>query len=180
MDHLYADREKELFKLNAKLNAKTKKAFGNKHQVPVKPIQIVTSNNNFNYYHNEYEEEDIMELKCKKINISNIPIKKSNEIPYPLLNRYNENHLKKNSLSIHIPRSSIKDVVKQDEEKEDKTFCFADAEVQTDKTDSCKSESLITRYSSEASIHIMHTNTKTDVVSRSIEKNNISTDGLLK
>lgn len=183
MEQHFLEREKELFKLNAKLNAKSKKNVNKINQtIKPPPIQIITSNQNFNYYNEEpvtvTEEPESLEVKCKKINISNQPSKKSSDVSYPLFNR---NRNKKQGLNIFIPDSSSKDFDKETVDNDDKSQ-FTDAEVQTEVTDSFKNDSsmVITRNSSESSINLLKNAQTADVIPKSLEKKHMTTDGLMK
>ena len=196
----YLEKEKELFKLNAKLNAKTKKmnVNVNKNVVPVK-TQIITSNNNFNYYEESLpgsshptvtSEENSLELMCRKINISNQPMKKPQEIVYPLFQRSTVNKSKRNNLDIIIPITTTADHTgaEQPEEmdvKSNKSNTNCNTEVESFKT-----ESLITRFSEDSlaltpvkpfpSLPMPPPPICNDIVPRCLDKSTVSSDGLLK
>lgn len=190
MDQQYLEREKELFKLNAKLNAKTKKFISNKC-VQVKTVQITTSNSNFNFYHHEEinppvthtEEHSSLEISCKKITIANPPLKKQNDISYPLYNRSSTafSKVKKPNIDIRIPDTHTKD---QDDIESLRLKSNASQDNLIDfKTDitenSFKSESMLVRYASESSIPV-NTINHTHVIPKVLDKPNVSSEGLIK
>lgn len=189
----YLEKEKELFKLNAKLNAKTKKmnVNVNKNVVPVK-TQIITSNNHFNYYEESLpgsshptvtSEENSLELMCRKINISNQPMKKPQEIVYPLFQRSTASKSRRNNLDITIPITTTADHTgaEQPEEIDDKSITNCNTEVESFKT-----ESLITRFSDDSlaltpvKLPLPPPPICNDIVPRCLDKTSVSSDGLLK
>jgi hypothetical protein len=177
MEQHFLDREKELFKLNAKLNAKSKKNVNKVNQaIKPPPIQIITSNQNLNYYHEEPEPESL-EIKCKKINISSQPSKKSSDIAY----LYNRNRNKKQGLNIFLPDSTSKDSEKETFENNEDGSQFTDTAAQTEETGNYKKDSsmVITRTTSESSLHLKH-GANVDVIPKSLDKKHMTTDGLLK
>lgn len=196
MDQQFLEREKELFKLNAKLNARTKKiqviASTKAHS---KPVQIHTANNYFNYYEEqsaisqkEVVQEDGLELLCKKINISNQPVKKPHEIVYPLFNRQTAKMTRETSLDIHIHLPADSTISDGKSDSKETEFESVGIKTETIESISFKNESLVTRYSDDSSaIPPAHSIPNlpmpfdiNDVIPRSMEKKNISNDGLLK
>lgn len=198
MDPQFLDREKELFKLNAKLNAKAKKIqviASTKAAIP-KPVQIHTANNNFNYYEEtscpsqqKESQDDGMELMCKKINISNQPVKKPHEIVYPLFHRQTAvKPLRRTNLDIHLPNGSM--ISDGNADQEDVDVKSIDVKTETVESMSFKNESLLTRYSDDSSaippadpianLPLPLPPNLMDVIPKSFEKKNISNDGLLK
>jgi len=211
MDQQFIEREKELFKLNAKLNAKSKKIAPSTTNVlpsvltirPQKSVQIHTANNNFNYYDEallkdglasaeEQQQQQQFELLCKKINITNLPSKKPQEIVYPFFHRQMTKQQCRR-VDIHMPTGSLMSDGKADEYSDIKlikTETAADVE-----TSSLKNESLITRHSDDTSAvppctqptvvetllnkQLPPAPIATDIVPKYIEKK-ISNDGLLK
>ncbi|CRL03066.1 CLUMA_CG016634, isoform A [Clunio marinus] len=192
MDQQFIEREKELFKLNAKLNAKSKKiqATAASNKLQGKPVQIHTSNNYFNYYdeqsctssslHKE-AQDDGLELMCKKISMSPQPIKKPQEIVYPFFNRQTPKPPIRTNLDIHMPTGSMISDGNAEQTQEVKSESM-----------SFKNESMITRYSDDSSA-IPSANLQsisptqpppllelTEIIPKSMEKKNISNDGLLK
>ena len=190
MDQQFLEREKELFKLNAKLNARTKKIqviLPTKAQP--KSVQIHTANNYFNYYEEQpistqkETQDDGLELLCKKINISNQPVKKPQEIVYPLFNRQTVKIYKEATLDLHIhlPTGSlVSDGKSEQGETEAKSVDVQSMSV--------KNESMITRYSDDSSAippadvlpSLPMPPNLIEVIPKSMEKKNISNDGLLK
>lgn len=189
MDQAFLDREKELYKLNAKL---MKKKFFDAPKV-IKPVHIVTSNNNFNYYDSMSQDEgrdknrpkkesqdEGLELSCKKINMCHTKPKKTHEIIYPLFSRHPVKGTREpniNDIHIHMPEG----LTVADSE------IFESAAPDNSSVD-FKNESLVTRCSDDSSAvallekdadHLKPSITN-NVVPRSIEKKNISNDGLLK
>ncbi|KAL7048264.1 hypothetical protein ACKWTF_003292 [Chironomus riparius] len=211
MDQQFIDREKELFKLNAKLNAKSKKIAPSTTNVlpsvvtirPQKSVQIHTANNNFNYYDealmlkdgqaNAEEQQQQFELMCKKINITNLPSKKPQEIVYPFFHRQTTKQQCRR-VDIHMPTGSLMSDGKADEFNDIKSIKTETAAI--DETSTIKNESLITRHSDETSAvppciqpptvvetllnkQLPPAPIATDIVPKYIEKK-ISNDGLLK
>lgn len=196
MDEQFLEREKELFKLNAKLNAKTKKI-----QVialtkaPAKPVQIHTANNNFNYYEEplcplqKESKDDGLELLCKKISISNQPVKKPHEIVYPLFNRQTAKQMRKtNRLDVNMP-AMILDGSADVQNDEDDVKSSINFKTETYESLSFKNESMVTRYSDDSSVvpscdpvskAFRSPPNLVEVIPKSNEKKNISNDGLLK
>lgn len=185
MDQQFLEREKELFVLNAKLNAKTKKFQVNaSNKVQTKPIQIHTANNNFNFYEESRSttQDDGLELMCKKINIADHPTKRPHEIVYPLFNRQTKAPRERNlDLHIHLPTGSmISDGKCELQEVEIKS--------ETIESISFKNESMLTRFSEESSAippadpipNLPMPINVTDVIPKSLDKKNVSNDGLLK
>lgn len=188
MDQQFLEREKELFKLNAKLNAKTKKIqviASTKSQAKI--VQIHTANNNFNYYEDgspacpsqKESHDDGLELLCKRINISNQPVKKPQEIVYPLFNRQTVKAFRRANLDIHIhmpPDAKI--------DQEDST------DIKSETIESFKNESMLTRFSDDSSaippadpvpnMPLPPPPNLCDIIPRSMDKKNISNDGLMK
>jgi hypothetical protein len=196
MDPQFLDREKELMKLNAKLNAKSKKIASTKTQIKTS-IQIFTANNNFNYYDEQKEpkdgqggnaaDEQHFELMCKKITITNQPAKKAQEIVYPLFNRQMSKQQNRR-VDIHMPNDSfVSDGKAEKPEESDEKMSL-----KTDNVDgmSFQNESLVTRYSDDSSAvppadPIANLPlppppiNATDIIPKCIERK-ISNDGLLK
>lgn len=195
MDQQFLERERELFRLNAKLNAKTKKI---KAQIKV---QIHTANNNLNHYPEEMQTkgESMMmgggdeqqqqqklnsELMCKKIHIANQPAKKPQEIVYPLFNRQptitkQQMHRR---VDIHMPSGSL---ISDGNADDGETFAG-----ETLESASFKNESMITKHSYDTPnsavppaepIPNMPTlpPPPTDIIPKCIEKK-ISNDGLMR
>lgn len=193
MDLHFLEREKELFKINAKLNAKTKKVqvVVSTKAMQAKPVQIHTANNNFNYYeeslcHPQKElQEDGIELLCKKINISNQPVKKPHEIVYPLFSR--QNKFRRTNLDIHMPGNSMVSDGKADQGDIDG---ITDFKLETAENKSFKSESMLTRCSEDSSavppaikssnFALSTPSPSVESIPKSMEKKNISNDGILK
>lgn len=191
MDQQYLEKEKELFKLNAKLNAKTKKFIGNKC-VQLKTVQITTSNSNFNFYHHEEitgplscttaEELNNLEISCKKITIANLPVKKQNDISYPLYNRNSiaSSKPKKSNIEIRIPDSHVKGQNGKDSRLQSTGSQDNLSDIRTDLTESSfKDESMLVRYVSESSIP-QQTINHTQVIPKVLDKPNVSSEGLIK
>lgn len=198
MDQAFLEREKELVKLNAKLNSKAKKITSTNRPILVKPVQIHTANNYFNYYDESLalsqkeSQDDGLELLCKKINISNQPVKRNHEIIYPLFNRQTSRGTKDQNISdihIHLPGGLMV--------ADGKAESIDTAALDTTSVDfksevldglSFKNESLLTRCSDDSSAfppaakiaELPMASITNNVVPRSIEKKNISNDGLLK
>lgn len=185
MDQQFLEREKELFKLNAKLNAKTKKIQTNT-TLKVKQVQIHTANNYFNFYEepapkNEPSQESL-ELRCKKITISNQPLKKTQEIVYPLFNRQTAKAAR-DDIHIHIPTGPLVSDGKEEIDHEEKTI-----DAKSEATLSLQNESLLTRYSNDSSaippanpipnLAMPLPPPLNDIVPKSLEKK--SNEGLLK
>jgi hypothetical protein len=188
MDQQFLEREKELFRLNAKLNAKTKKI----QVAATKPVQIHTANNYFNYYEEpscpaqKESHDDGLELLCRKINISNQPARKPHEIVYPLFNRQTAKTNRAaniDSIHIHVPGGSMISDGKADAaENEEQSV-----DMKSEPVESFKNESMVTRYSDDSSavppanpVPNLPMPPMTDVIPKSLEKRNISNDGLLK
>jgi hypothetical protein len=198
MDQQFLEREKELFKLNAKLNAKSKKiapaiaalVAGTSttltvSKTQIKTVQIHTANNNFNYYDETQkdvdEEQKNLELMCKKINITNQPAKKSQEIAYPFFNRQTSKNNRR--VDIHMPSGSL--VSDGNAEEIDMTTETA----KTESGSSIKNASMITKHSDDSSaippvdpipnLPLPAPPNCTDIIPKCIEKK-ISNDGLLK
>lgn len=195
MDPQFLDRERELFKLNAKLNAKSKRIAAATKQAQIR-VQIHTANNNLNYYAEDThtkgdmimmmggggdEQQENVELMCKKLHIKNQPVKKPQEIAYPLFNRQTTTVTGRHSqmvrrVDIHMPTSSL-----ISDGQADETFAL---ETITENT-SFQNESMITRHSDDTSPvePIAHMQPlpppPTDIIPKCIEKK-ISNDGLLK
>lgn len=190
MDQQFLEREKELFKLNAKLNAKTKKQASK--AASTKPVHIVTANNNFNYYEEspappaKESHDDGLELLCKKINITNQPTKKSHEIVYPWFNRQTASVARRRNLDIHMPGGSLISDGKTDFDENDATSIDINSE--TVESKSFRNESLMTRYSDDSSAvppadpipNLPMPPNLIDVIPKSMERKNICNDGLLK
>lgn len=195
MDLHYLEREKELFKINAKLNAKTKKiqVVVSTKAIQARPVQIHTANNNLNYYeeslcHSQKElQEDGIELLCKKINISNQPVKKPHEIVYPLFSRQTAKMLRRTNLNIHMPGNSMVSDGNADQGDVDEV---ADIKLETAENKSFKSESMLTRCSEDSSavppairnlnFPLSTPSISVESIPKSMEKKNISNDGILK
>lgn len=189
MDQQFLEREKELFKLNAKLNAKAKKIqIITASKSPTKPVQVHTANNNLNYYEeSSTSQDDGLELLCKRINISNVPVKKPQEIVYPLFNRQTAKPARRiTNIDIHMPTSSMVADGKADQEDAE-----GDVDTKSETVESSfKNESLVTRYSDDSSVippAIPIANLSlplppsiVDIIPKSMEKKSISNDGLLK
>ena len=194
MDQQFLEREKELFKLNAKLNAKTKKIqiIASSKSLVTKPVQVHTANNNLNYYEESSTclstqkelQDDGLELLCKRINISNVPVKKPQEIVYPLFNRQTAKPVRRTNIDIHMPTGSML-LADGKADQEDSIDTKSEA-VES----SFKNESLVTRYSDDSSaippaeptafMSMPLPPSLVDVIPKSLEKKNISNDGLLK
>lgn len=190
MDQAFLEREKELFKLNAKLNSKARKIATNSNKSFVKPVQIHTANNYFNYYDESMamsqkdSQGDGLQLMCKKINISNQPAKKNHEIVYPLLNRQAFRVTKDNNtndIHIHLPEGS-----KIIPDGQAHAVTTEDVKSETIDDLSFKNESVLKSCSGDLSAAAL---AKKDLgmpilptanSPTSIEKKNISNDGLLK
>lgn len=200
MDQQFLDRERELFKLNAKLNAKSKKIAAATKQAQIR-VQIHTANNNLNYYAEDThtkgdtivmmgaagsgggdEQRENVELMCKKLHIKNQPVKKPQEIAYPLFNRQTSTSVTGRHsqmirrVDIHMPTSSL-----ISDGQADEAFGL---ETITEST-SFLSESMITRHSDDTSPAVPIINVPplppppTDIIPKCIEKK-ISNDGLMK
>lgn len=196
MDQAFLEREKELFKLNAKLNSKAKKFSTISNKSSVKPVQIHTANSHFNYYDeslaiSQKEFQDEESLSCKKINISNQPPKKNHEIIYPLFNRHIVRGSRDHTTDIHILMPGGLTVADGKAEIADSSVndnISVDFISEAVSGQSFKNESLLTRYSDDTSavaptekIIEHQTPSITNLaVPRTIEKKNISNDGLLK
>lgn len=196
MDQQFVEREKELFKLNAKLNAKTKKIQAiAATKALAKPVHIHTANNYFNYYDEpacpsqKESQDEGLELMCKKINISNQPARKPQEIVYPFFNRQtartNRGGTSMDIIHIHMPTGSFTSDGQADQTDND--FKSIDFKSEPVESLSFKNESLVTRFSSDSSaippavkIPNLPMPNVTDVIPKSMEKKNISNDGLLK
>jgi hypothetical protein len=199
MDQQFVEREKELFKLNAKLNAKTKKIqviASTKSQAAKQPVQIHTANNNFNYYYEEpscpstqkESQDDGLELLCKRINISNVPVKKPQEIVYPLFHRQTAKPIRRTNIDIHMPTGSMVSDGKADQEDVDGKS--VDVKSEAIESMSFKTESMMTRYSDDSSavppaepianLSMPLPPCLVDIIPKSMEKRSISNDGLLK
>lgn len=192
MEH-FIEREKELFKLNAKLNARTKNAQAlTSVKIQSKPVQIHTANNYFNYYEdqsfssqNESQDEGL-HLTCKKINIANQPIKKPQEVVYPLFVRHTTKNHKETTLDIHIrmPTGSVINKECGQEEVDSKSADFESETIEM----SFKNESIMTRYSDDSSPiaraelvpSLRIPSLTNDFIPKTIENKDISKDGLLK
>lgn len=199
MDQQFLEREKELFKLNAKLNAKTKKiqVIASSKTQAAKPVQIHTANNNFNYYEEpstscpstqKESQDDGLELMCKRINISNVPVKKPQEIVYPLFNRPTPKPIRRTNIDIHMPTGSMMSDGKADQEDVDAKSI--DVKSEAIESASFKTESMVTRYSDDSSaippaqpianLSLPLPPCLIDIIPKSMEKKSISNDGLLK
>lgn len=195
MDQQFLEREKELFKLNAKLNAKTKKiqviASSKSH---AKPVHIQTANNNLNYYeestyistHKE-SSDDGLELMCKRMNIANVPVKKPQEIIYPLFHRPTPKPVRRTNIDIHMPTGPMLADGKADQDEGDGKSIDAKSEAVES---SFKNESMVTRYSDDSSaippaepianLALPLPPSLMEVIPKSMEKKSISNEGLLK
>lgn len=191
MDQQFLEREKELFVLNAKLNAKTKKFQANaSNKVQTKPIQIHTANNNFNFYEESRStttQDDGLELMCRKINIADHPTKRPHEIVYPLFNRQTKAPRERNlDLHIHLPAGSMISDGKCEHLEID--IKSVDVKSETIESMSFKNESMLTRFSEESSaippaepiLNLPMPINVTDVIPKSLDKKNVSNDWLLK
>lgn len=193
MDPQLLDREKELFKLNAKLNAKKKHQLLASTKVQQsKPVQIHTANNNFNYYQDptnspqNESHDDGLELLCKKINIVNQPIKRQNGVVYPFFNRQTAKPSRRTNIDVHIPNGSLVSDGKADGDFDDKSVDFKSEAQST----SFRNESLMTRYSDDSSavppanpienLPLPEPPRVADVIPKAIDKKNVSNDGLLR
>lgn len=191
MDQLFIEREKELFKLNAKLNAKTKKIQTNPIlKVPAKTVQIHTANNYFNFYEepgptkNDSIQESL-ELRCKKITITNPPVKKPQEIVYPLFNHRHTTKLlvTRDDIHIHLPTGTFVSDGKEEIEIDEKSI-----DIKSEVTVSLRDESLLTRCSDDSSavrpadripnLSMPLPPPLNDIIPKSLEKK--SNDGLMK
>ena len=143
----------------------------------------------------EQQQQQQFELMCKKINITNLPSKKPQEIVYPFFHRQTTKQQCRR-VDIHMPTGSLMSDGKADEFndiKSIKTETAADVETETS---TIKNESLITRHSDETSAvppciqpptvvetllnkQLPPAPIATDIVPKYIEKK-ISNDGLLK
>lgn len=209
MDQQFIDREKELFKLNAKLNAKSKKiapALTTVIALPIKPpqktVSVHTANNNLNYYDEAQlkeqqqqqqtgDDQQMFELMCKKITITNQPARKTQEIAYPLFNRHTTRQQCRR-VDIHLPTGSLMSDGQADESYVESQSI--NAETGDLETSTLKNESLITRHSDDTSAvppcsatvvetllnkQLPVAPNATDIIPKCIEKK-ISNDGLLK
>jgi hypothetical protein len=215
MDQQFIDRERELFKLNAKLNAKSKKidpsiiavaaaatttttTTTTTTKIKGKTVQIHTTNSNFNYYEEQLADEQqqqqqqqqkSFELMCKKMNITNQPVKKPQEIVYPLFNRQTLKQLQQQHsrrVDIHMPTASLMSDGYAEEANDSKSI---KTETTTTAVASFKNESMVTHCSDESSaipaaepVHNMPLPPppcSTDIIPKCIEKK-ISNDGLMK
>lgn len=208
MDQQFIDREKELFKLNAKLNAKSKKIAPSTTSLPMsirppqKVVQVFTANNNLNYYdetlskdgqksEGDQQQQQQLELMCKKINITNQPAKKSQEIVYPFFHRQTTKQQHR-VIDIHMPTGSLLSDGKADDFVVDTKSIKT--EIEDPETSTLKNESLITRHSDDTSAvppcettivetllnkQLQPAPIATDIIPKCIEKK-ISNDGLLK
>lgn len=196
MDQQFLERERELFRLNAKLNAKSKKIAAAKTQIRV---QIHTANNNLNHYPEEMQTKgDMMmmsgdeqqqqqlnaELMCKKMHIANQPVKKPQEIVYPLYNRQPTitKQQMQRRVDIHMPSSSL-----ISDGNEDDSATFAGETLES--TASFKNESMITKHSYDTANSAIPPAEPipsmplppppSDIIPKCIEKK-ISNDGLMR
>lgn len=193
MDQQFLEREKELFRLNAKLNAKSKKIAAAK-QAQIK-VHIQTANNNLNHYPEDVQtkvemmigsgdEQQNTELMCKKMHIVNPPAKKPQEIVYPLFNR--QSTITKQQMhrrvDIHMPTSSL---VSDGNADDGETFAG-----ETLESVSLRNESMITKHSYDTSNSAVPPAEPipsmpallpppTDIIPKCIEKK-ISNDGLMR
>lgn len=189
MDPQFLEREKELLKLNANLNAKSRKMATSKN-IQVKTVQIHTANNNLNFEPclsaPQESEENCMELMCKRINISTQSTKKTQEIIYPLFHRQ---AAKSNRLNIQLPISSTIADGNAEISNEIDTVSV-DIKTETIDTLSLKNESLVTRHSDDTSV-ITHAEPTpciikppspcmTDDIEIKFSGKKIGNDGLLK
>jgi hypothetical protein len=179
MEKQFAEREKELIKLNAKVNAQTKRIQSNTNT----KIQVQTANNNFNFYE-DFENEGF-QVKCKKINIGSLPTKKQNEVNYPHINRKH-----RTNLNIHLPTSSLF----PDGNAELEVNSLIENEIVSVKSvkseKSLKSESLKTRFSDKSSaippispienLPRVAEKIVSEVIPKILERKNVSNEGLLK
>lgn len=186
MDPAFIEREKELFKLNAKLNSKAKKIASTISQKSsVKPVQIHTANSHFNYYDDSLppqkeSQDEGLELSCKKINISNQPPKKNHEIVYPLFNRRNVKDQTTSDIHIHIP-SVPGSLIDADGIEESAAKISVDLNSEAKNSQSLQNESLVTCFSDDSFAVAPTGSIKNPLTPpRTIEKKNISNDGLLK
>lgn len=198
MDQAFLEREKELFKLNAKLNSKARKITAtNSNKSLVKPVQVHTANNYFNYYDEppaiskKESQDDGLELMCTKINISNQKnqkeAKRNHEITYPLFNRPTFRGTKDHNIHIHLEGLMVADG--KAETNEAATTNTNSIGVESEAVDGMcfKNESILTRCSDDSSSIAPAKNETnpsitviTNNVPKSIEKKNISNEGLLK
>lgn len=180
MDQQFAEREKELIKLNAKVNAKTKKIQSNTNA----KIQVQTANNNFNFY--EDTENEVFQVKCKKINLGSLPTKKQNEVNYPNIIRKH-----RTNLDIHLPTSSLLPDGNADDSELNSIIALENVtakSVRSEKT--LKSESLKTRFSGDSSalapvspienLPRVAEEIVSEVIPKTLERKNVSNEGLLK
>lgn len=200
MDQQFVEREKELFKLNAKLNAKTKKIqiIASTKSQATKPVHIHTANNNFNYYEEpaascpstqKESQDDGLELLCKRINISNVPVKKPQEIVYPLFNRQTAKPIRRTNIDIHLPTGTMLSDGKADHEDVDEEKSI-DVKSEAVESMSFKTESMMTRFSDDSSaippaerianLSLPLPPCLMDIIPKSMERKSISNDGLLK
>lgn len=197
MDQQFLEREKELFRLNAKLNAKSKKIAAAK-QGQIK-VHIQTANNNLNHYPEDVQTKVEMmmigsgdenqqqqpnaELMCKKMHITNQPAKKPQEIVYPLFNRQStitkQMHRR---VDIHMPTGSL---ISDGNADDVETFVG-----ETLESVSFKNESMITKHSNDTPNSAvppaepipnmpLPPPPPTDIIPKCIEKK-ISNDGLMR
>lgn len=179
----FLDREMELFKLNAKLNSKAKKMSKQNR------VQIHTANNNLNYYVEDSQtkgddDSPNFELKCKKMHITNQPVKKSQEIAYPFNSRQTSlasNSKQRRVMTLHMPTNSlIADGKADGDETEtqgqtENTSCFENESLEVMR----HSDDIPQRDSDNSVTNLPIPLPPTDVIPKCIEKK-ISNDGLLK
>lgn len=218
MDQQFLERERELFKLNAKLNAKSKKiapsittTTSTKAQIKTS-IQIHTANNYFNYYEENHhhhhhqstsdeqqqqqqqllqQQQQHLELMCKKMSITNQPVKKPQEIVYPLFNRQTlkqqQQQQQTRRVDIHLPSGSLMSDGNENADDCDTKSIKTETAVESA---SFKNESLLTRHSDDTSAvppaepiqnmpPLPPRPNVTDIIPKCIEKK-ISNEGLLK
>lgn len=185
LDQQFAERERELIKLNAKVNAKTKKVQAN----AAAKIQVHTTNNNLNFYDSKSDDDDTVELlKCKKIQLECAPpTKKFHEVNYPLFSR----KIVRTNLDIHLPTSSLMPDGNAEPVVDDKLIIESESTPQgAADGKSLHSESMRTRFSGDSSpippaqpvesMPRVAEDRVAEVIPKAFDKKNVSNEGLLK
>lgn len=186
LDQQFAERERELIKLNAKVNARTKKV----QATATAKIQVHTSNNNLNFYDSKSDDDEAVELlKCKKIQLESAPSKKFHEVNYPHFSR----KIVRTNLDIHLPTSSLlPDGNAEPPPTDDKSIIESETKTTTTTHDgkSLHCESMRTRFSDDSSavppaqpiesLPRVAEDFVAEVIPKTLDKKNVSNEGLLK
>lgn len=183
LDQQFAERERELIKLNSKVNAKTKKI----QAAAATKIQVHTSNNNLNFYENKSDDEEVVKLlRCKKIQLENAPSKKPHEVNYPHFSR----KIIRTNLDIHLPNSSLLPDGNAEPANDEKSIIESETKTEVEEVKSLRNESLKTRFSNESSaispvppidsLPRVAEELIAEVIPKTLDKKNVSNEGLLK